>query len=396
MRKPCAFFGCLFLLWGQAFSCEYNIRDAGFVDLSPQCFHLYFFIDDQTSPEHITHFQKATRIMLYDSNVEAEVVDITRHQDHRAMDYYRFWDVQKSPALILVSPDLRSLALPLAGKGDILNESIRQEVANTVLSALREEILSHVVASYALIVLIESPDQAANQAALAKINEAAGKIALLMRQLPKRIDEAPQVLRLSPERSAREKVMLWSLDLQAGDQAKPQIAVLFGRGRVLFRPLESQAVTASDLFNMLSVLGLSCDCGLDKRGMMEMFIPLRWDENMQAQVVRHLGFDAENPLIRREITGILSLDRFSADTGAAADSSSRIFSQYREGAVAFERKFGSERISPALTQELHASGSPAAGSGFDLVFPLLLGGALILIISAAALYLRHRAQQKGT
>ena len=170
-----------------AFSCDYNIRDAGFVNLDDSPYRLYFFIDDLTPAKSIEAFKEESRRVINGSNVLPVVVHIARDRDHKAMEHYRFWDLQDRPALILTSPDQRTLPLYLPDDQTVSGESIRRILQNVISSSVREEILANIVKAYAVLILIEGSDKAENQSALEKIKQASLKIGSVMRQLPKRI-----------------------------------------------------------------------------------------------------------------------------------------------------------------------------------------------------------------
>lgn len=392
MKKLFCFAALILLMVPLAFLCEYNIRDAGFVDLDPQPYWLYFYVDDDIQEESILYFQKVSQLSLQYSNIRAQIINITSQNDTRALDYFRFWKIESLPALILVSPDQRSLRLPLPDKARV-NESIWLELDRTLTSPVREEILDNIVKAFAVILLIEGQNPAENRLALENVEQACRKISAMMSQLPKRIENPPHLIVLSSKIINEEKILLWSLDINEEDLLKPHIVVLFGMGRILYSPMIATDLTVPDLVDMLTLLGLSCDCGLDKRGLMGRRLPAKWDEKMQAEVVKHLGFDAENPMIMREIAGILSTNNFDEENMDSLNGSPREISLYRERAITFAQKFGSTRISPAKTWELNSQTPPSTDSGFQTSLALILGGFLILILLSGALYIRLRAKQ---
>ncbi len=393
MKRIISWFAGSFLIISPAMPCEYSIRDAGFVALADPPYSLYFYIDDRTPATDAVYFEEISRSMAWESNISPMIVHVSDQKSHRAMDYYRFWEIQALPALILVSPGGRSLRLPLAPGPEMFKESLWLEVEKAASSPLREEILEHIVKSYAVILLIEGRDAGENLSARKKIEQAARNLASFMSQLPKRIEAPPHTMILPAEAVQREKILLWSLDVDPESRKSAQIAVLFGRGRILYSPFENEAITVADLTAILSIMGLSCDCGLDKRGMMGLRIPLRWDPTVQAEVVKQLGFDAENPLIKREIAGILSAENFMEGAGEEDEQKIRQLGLYRERAMAFEKKFASTRISPAQSQRLDSARSRLNRSGFTTFVPLLAGLLLGFTILVGMILIRRRARQ---
>jgi hypothetical protein len=376
------------------FPCDYNIRDAGFVNLNDLPYRLYFFIDDRTPAVSIEAFKEASLHILNGSNILPVVVHVSRDRDHKAMEYYRFWDLQDLPAFILTSPDQRTLPLPIPNDSTVNRDTIQKVLQNAASSSVREEILAHIVKAYAVLILIEGPDPEENRAALEKIEKVSLNINSLMSQLPKRIEDPPHIIVIPHNRTTGERIFLWSLDLYAGDMAQARIAVLFGRGRMFYSPFESASLNVSEFTDMLTIIGLSCDCGLDKKGLIGQSVPLRWDESLQEEVVKYLGFDAENPLLKREIAGILATNNLDTESGEVLGGSLNELGQYRERALAFGKKLGSSRISPALSQKLSPQSSGRSRSGFNYLVPLLLAGFVLITILVGAVYIRNRANRE--
>jgi hypothetical protein len=273
-------------------------------------------------------------------------------------------------------------------------DNIQKVLQNAVTSSLREEILAHIVKAYAVIILIEGHDPEENRSALEKIEEASENMNLVMSQLPKRIEDPPHIIVIPHDKIPGERIFLWSLDLNAEDMERARIAVLFGRARIFYSPFESAALKVSEITDMLTIIGLSCDCGLDKKGLIGQSMPLRWDESLQAEVVKYLGFDAENPLLKREITGILAANNLDAESGEVSGGPLKEIGQYRERAMAFGKKLGSSRISPALSQKFSPRSSERSRSGFNYLALFLLAGFILTAILAGAFYIRIRAKRE--
>ena len=376
------------------FPCDYNIRDAGFVNLNDLPYRLYFFIDDKTSAQSIEVFKEESLRVLNGSNILPVIVHVSRDRDHKAMEHYRFWDLQDLPAFILTSPDQRTLPLHIPNDMTLNRDSIQKVLQNAVSSSVREEILAHIVKAYAVLILIEGPDPEENRSAFEKIKQASRKIDSVMSQLPKRIETPPHIIVIPQDRTTGERIFLWSLDLNTGDMDRARLAILFGRGRIFYSPFESALVSASETTDMLTIIGLSCDCGLDKKGLIGQSIPLRWDENLQTEVVKYLGFDAENPLLKREIAGILAANNLDAESGEALGGPLRELGQYREKALAFSKKMDSSRISPALSQRFSPQSSGRSRSGFNYFVLLLLAGFVMTGVLVGAIYIRIRAKRE--
>jgi hypothetical protein len=385
---------CIMWFFVGIFPCDYNIRDAGFVNLNDLSYKLYFFIDDKTLAKSIEVFKEESLHVLSGSNILPVIVHVSRDRDHKAMEHYRFWDLQDLPAFILTSPDQRTLPLHIPNDITVNRESIQKVLQNAVSSSVREEILAYIVKAYAVLILIEGPDPEENRSAFEKIKKASQKIDSVMSQLPKRIETPPHIIVIPHDRTMGERIFLWSLDLNSGDMDRARLAILFGRGRIFYSPFESALVSASEITDMLTIIGLSCDCGLDKKDLIGQSIPLRWDENLQTEVVKYLGFDAENPLTKREIAGILAANNLDAESGEALGGPLRELGQYREKALAFSKKLDSFRISPALSQRFSPQSSGRSRSGFNYFVLLLLAGFVLTGVLVGAIYIRIRAKRE--
>ncbi len=96
-----------------------------------------------------------------------------------------------------------------------------------------------------------------------------------MGRLPKRIEKPPHLIKLTQQQIESEKLLLWSLSINDLKQTEPYAAVIYGKGRRLGPILRKEHITGSTLYDILSIIGLSCEYGLDKKWMMGMQIPLR-------------------------------------------------------------------------------------------------------------------------
>ena len=104
-----------------------------------------------------------------------------------------------------------------------------------------------------------------------------------------------------------EKVLLWSLGLEAEDINEPCAAVIYGRARWIGPLMRGEQISANIVANILYVIGADCECGLDRSLMQGTMLPVRWGEEIQAKAAKGLGFDPENPMIKMEINRILRM-----------------------------------------------------------------------------------------
>lgn len=377
------------------FGCIYNVRDIGFADLAPHPYRLFCFIQDNTPLRVTSALKQISYTAFLDSNIKIEIINVDQDKSHPAMEYFRFWEIESFPAAVLLSPTGRSLVLPLSAPHKSFDKAIRSSFTQAISSPIREEILDHIVKSYCVILLIEGKDETENLKAYEIASSTTQKIAKIMGQLPKRIEAPPHIIVMPQESISEESVVIWSLGLDADRANKPHIAVIYGRGRRMGPLLMGEKITGNRLYKLLSVIGLSCDCGLDKKWMMGPLLPLRWDEKIRSDVVKLLGFDAENPMIKTEMSSIISLDLFKqAEDDELRENLGDIFDEYSEEILGFDTEPNEERLSPAKYQELTSSETANPKSGLNLKTILIGMGIIVLFILTAGSFVLIRERRK--
>ncbi len=377
------------------FGCIYNVRDIGFADLAPQPYRLFCFIQDNTPQRIIEALKQISYAAFLESNIQFEIINVDQDKSHPGMEYIRFWEIESFPAAILLSPMGRSLVLPLSTPHDSFDKGVRSSFTQAISSPIREEILDHIIQSYCVILLIEGKDEAENLKAYEAASQTTQKIAQIMGQLPKRIEEPPRIIVIPRELIPEESVVIWSLGIEANQVSEPHIAVIYGRGRRMGPLLIGEKITGDRLYKLLSVIGLSCDCGLDKRWMMGPLLPLRWDEKIRFDVVKSLGFDAENPMVKTEMSSIISLDLFNqTEDNELRENLEDIFDEYSEEVFEFEAAPNAERLSPAKYRELASSRTSNHKPGLNLKPTLYAIGIIVLLILAGGSFVLIRERRK--
>ncbi|MGD8535351.1 MAG: hypothetical protein PVF66_05815 [Candidatus Aminicenantes bacterium] len=389
------FFLLCIIFTAPVFGCIYNVRDIGFADLAPHPYRLFCFIQDNTQQRVVAALRQISYTAFLESNIKAEIINVDQDRSHPAIEYLRFWEIESFPAAILFSPMGRSLVLPLSAPHESFDKAVRSSFTNAIASPIREEILNRIVKSYCVILLIEGKDEAENSKAYEAASRTNRKIAKTMGQLPKRIEKPPCIIVIPQELIPEESLLIWSLGLDGGQLEKPHIAVIYGRGRRMGPLLSGEKITGDRLYKILSVIGLSCDCGLDKKWMMGPLLPLRWDEKIQSDVVKFLGFDVENPMVKTEMSSIISLDLFR-QTGddELRENLGDIFDEYSEWALEFETEANAGRVSPAKYYELTSSGTTQSKSGLNLKTILFGTGIIAFLILAGGSFVLIRARKK--
>jgi len=380
----------LIVFLSQAKGCEYSIRDMGFVDIMSVPYHLYFFVEDKTPEDFISIFTETSYTIFMDSNVKFEVVNVNKQISSSLLEYLHFWNIEKFPAVILVSPEGRSMVLPVSVPGKPFKETLWSSLESVVTSLKRKEILNHIVRAYCIVLLIEGKNKADNNRIYNMIADLRRKIAKTMSQLPKRIDEPPYIVKIKQRMLKQESVLLWSLGLNFNDVNEPCVSIIYGRGRIIGPVFKGKQILRNRLYNILSVIGLSCECGLDRKWILGTLIPLKWGEKIQANVVKFLGFDAESPMVKTEVSNILSLGAYSMNT----DSSKSDFDKYTEELIKFNNEPVRTRISPSRYRELVTPANVASKSYLNVKITLIVIGIMILFVITAGLYILFRSRRR--
>lgn len=367
----------------------------GFVDLLSTPYHLYYFIQNDTREELITTFEQTSYTLFMDSNIKVEIINSDQKKDHPAMEYFHFWDIQSFPAAIFVSPAGWSMILPVSTHNKIFKETVWSSLENIISSPKREEILEHIVKAYGVVLFIEGKEAEENKRVYEIVTGVNKTIARNMGQLPKRIEEPPCVITIPREAIYQERILLWSLGMNEDETDEPIVVVLYGRGRRIGPLLKGKKITRKALSTILSVIGLSCECGLDKKWIMGSLLPLSWSKKMQSNVVKYLGFDAENPMVKREMSSILSLSSSKTTMDREAiDSIRDVFDDYSEEIIAYEVEQKPARVSPAQFRELVSQTASNPKSGVNLKITIAMMSLIVLSTLSGGLFILLRSYRR--
>ncbi|MBX3744834.1 MAG: hypothetical protein KF833_05945 [Verrucomicrobiae bacterium] len=271
-----------------ALACRYSVRDTGFVELGEAPWRLVLSAP-ATGPWHDL-YRPAAAAALLDANIEFAFEPSPDAGE---------------PVLALVASDGRRLELARAGTLPADRPGAIDLLERIALSPVRSEIHQATLDAFAVVLLIEGTDTAANARARNAIDAAILGIARLMPSMPKPVDHPPRLLILHPGDLAREAITVWGLGLEPRVVQDPRVVLLYGRGRRLGAPIDGPLITQTLLQERLAIIGQDCECELDRSWMQGPLVPARWDAQRQAHAARVLGFDPENPLVRTEISRIV-------------------------------------------------------------------------------------------
>jgi len=332
------------LAWSvSSFGCKYTVRDIGFTDLGPSMYRLYFYIDKSTSEELVSAFERLSYAAFLDANIKTEIINIEQQSDHPAMGYLKTQQYTALPAVTLVGPDGDKLDLSISFKSGKYDKALWQLFETVAWSPLRGRIVNLVKNTYGAVLLIQGTNEALNRRAEQTISSAINDISEVLKLMPKPIEKLPQVIVLSQPDIVRDKPLLWSLNAEDNPSEQPQVAILYGRGRRIGPTLRGNEITRENVFNLLAIIGADCECGLDRSVMLGKMIPLRWKKEIRAELSKQLGFDVENPMIKMEMSQILSI----APALQKGKNASSPLSAYKEGII----KIDSALAVPTLSSE---------------------------------------------
>jgi len=367
------------IYYSTAFGCKYTVRDIGFTDLGSTPYQLYFYVDDHIPEEIVSTFQRIAYAALLEANIVAETINIDQQPQHPAMNYFRSQKSASLPVVILANSYGNQILLPFSYTSENYKEPVWQIIENVVTSPLRKKIIELVANRYGAVLLIEGKNKEKNILAQNAISTAIEDISQVLQIMPKPIKEPPQIMVISQQAFAEEKVLLWSLNVNTEDPNEPQIVILYGKGRRIGPVIKGTDITKENIFSLLAIIGADCECGLDRSIMLGRMIPLRWERKIQSDMVKSLGFDVENPMVKSEMSQILSM------TPALQGNKNTLnpLMAYREGIVTFDNvpsvpTVSSDPFRADVSSESEAAGSPVFRVG------MFLGGGIILVVLAIA------------
>jgi hypothetical protein len=287
-------------------ACRYNIRETGFVDLGSDPYLFYGYVRKDTPEEIILKFDQILNSAFINCNINAEIINVDRQRDHEALKYLSLWQIQAFPAAILVSPDGQSLLIDLKKDRESFEQSLKSAITRIVYSPIREVIINEVIKGYGVILLIEGEDPDENEKHRNEALSAIETIKNRMKVMVKIIENPPVLITVKPLSIQDEEILLWSLGINT-PETKPCAAVFYGKTKWIGPLMRTEEITETNLVKILTIIGLDCECGLDVSLVEGTMLPVKWDENRQAQVAGLLGFDPENPLVKLEVNRILKM-----------------------------------------------------------------------------------------
>ena len=286
------------------FACRFNVRDVGFVDLENRPYGLFCYINNSTE-KHITDdFKEVANAELPQTNIKARTINVDLTPDHPVMQYLKP-PAKTFPVFVLISPDRKAMPIESIEKGQGFKDSLLKTLGEIVSSPIREEIAKKTIDTFGVILVIEGVDAEENKKAVTAAQAAIKKISSQMSSLPKAISKPPVLLKISRQQHKQEKILLWSMGIDAENITQTHAITFYGRGRRMGSVLSGKDITEEMLLAFLYVIGADCECGLDRSWMQGNMMPAKWSRDQLKILSEQLGFDTEHPMIKIEMSQII-------------------------------------------------------------------------------------------
>jgi len=381
------FIGVLYSL--NIFACLYTVREIGFSDIGSVPYTLYIYTKSDMPEKDDSKIKKLSYVLLFETNIKPEIINIDEERDSITQYYLNKYNIHSFPSALFVSPYGESMICSLNYPGRSFDESVWLLLENIASSTIRNSITDMLLSSYCIVLMIEGEDAGKNKNTLHKAKEAISEISGLLDQMPKVVNSQPGIIVISHEKIHDEKILLMSLGIKAEEVVEPAIAIIYGRGRIIGPVLQGEQITQKRLFNLLTIVGADCECGLDQSWILGRMLPMRWESSVQSKLVKFLGFDVENPLVKSEMSQILSVkpkpdDQFDPMTDNLLG--------YSEGKIIIEKS--AESVSKISAYEIRESFYQTKPSKNSIVFRAILitiGGILLIVLAIGVfLFIKHK------
>ena len=371
------------------FACRYTVREIGFSDIGSIPYILYIYTKSDMPEKDNSTIKKLSYALLYETNIKIEIINIDEERDSITQYYLNKYIIHSFPSALFVSPYGESMICSFNYPGRSFDKSVWLLLENIASSTIRNSITDMLLRSYCIVLMIEGKDAGKNENTLHKAKEAISEISGLLDQMPKIVNSQPGILVISHEKIHEERILLMSLGIKAEKIVEPSIAIIYGRGRIIGPVLQGEQITQKRLFNLLSVVGADCECGLDQSWILGRMIPLRWESSVQSELVRFLGFDVENPLVKSEMSQILSV---KPTLDNQFDPMVDNLLGYSEGKIIIEKS--AESVSKISAYEIRESFYQTKPSKNSIVFRTILitiGGILLIVLAIGIfLFIKHK------
>jgi hypothetical protein len=216
---------------------------------------------------------------------------------------------------VLISPEGQSYVLNIRTDDKVFGQSLKDELNLLLYSKIRQKLQNLLIDKYAVALLFNSSDEAANTKAEKAATAALTDVSKKMDLMPKAIKEPPVLLTISYEERLMDPLLLWTLGLNTDHFNKPYAAIFYGKARWLGPLFKGEEISKNNLREILLVVGADCECGLDKNWLRGTLLPMVWVKNKNERISKNLGFDPQNPLVQMEVNRIMLTNHSRMDGG---------------------------------------------------------------------------------
>jgi len=286
-------------------ACQYNVRETGFADFGINQYSFYGFVNSKIPDDIFLNFEKACSSSFKNSNIVHEIINIDLQKNHLALKYISSKNIHTFPSAILVSPDSQEYVIPFPNSKQWSINDFESVLDRIVNSSVKQKIIDHVIKSYGVVLVVEGSTNAENERVRKSGEQAIRTIQAQMKFMPKSIEHPPELVILNRANFQPEQLLLWSLGLDSKEINDTYAAIIYGKARWIGPLLRGEDINKINLTNILKIIGMDCECGLDMQVLQGTKLPVRWDEKTSTRLVKHLGFDPENPVIKLEMNRIL-------------------------------------------------------------------------------------------
>jgi hypothetical protein len=373
-------------------ACRYTVREIGFSDIGSEPYLVYLFTKSDTPEDDRAIIQKLSYALFYDANVQLRIVNVDEEKDPKVLQYLEKNSIQAFPAALFVTPQDETMVCSLDYPGRSFEESAYLMLEGMVSSEIRTSLIDQLLKSYCVVLVVHGKNARDNTKAMQEAQLAVREISGSLNQLPKVVNLPPGILIIPQDKINDEKILLTSLGITEKEIVEPIVGVIYGRGRIMGPLLRGDQITKGRIFNLLTVVGADCECGLDNSWLLGKMIPLRWDGPIQAEINQMLDFDVENPFVKAEMSQILSIKPRADDPINPLDNN---LLGYSEGK--FETAVNALDESKISASDIQKSFSETSSLGSHPIFkPVLMGFfGLIIMVLIIGVFLYVRNKQKN-
>lgn len=272
----------LCLIVNISLGCRYTVREIGFSDLNFKEITLTVKIPSNLSDEDQAGIKNILYGSFFDTNIN--------------------YKTKSGSADNLIVLQIGNYADTIKIEENFENQ-LWKDCESIASSPLRQQLIEELPTSFAVILIINTSEEINH-----KIEVARSNFQKIKRELPKIVSDNIDVITLNKSDLNSEKVLLDFLKIS--DYQQSHIVVFYGRGRKMGPVLSGEEITSDKIYNLVSIIGADCECGLNVNWKLGQQIPLRWPDENDEILYKKFGFDFSNPMVKDEMSKILAINNY--------------------------------------------------------------------------------------